>query len=282
MTEASIIGTGTMGCGIAQALLSSGNHVILIGRSGESAAAGLRRLAGGFDKAVSKGSITKEQKGALLNNVKLSWDMKDVANSIIIIEAVPEVLQTKQEVLRNIEENALENAMIATNTSSISVTALAAALKNRSRFIGLHFFNPVPVMKIVEIVNGTDTSSETTGAARKFVESLGKTGIEVRDSPGFVSNRILMIYLNEAIKALQEGIASKEGIDTIAKLGFNHPMGPLELSDFIGLDVCLDIMNEIYRQSNDAKFRPARMLVDLVGMGRLGRKSGAGFYDYRK
>ncbi len=275
-----IIGVGTMGSGIAQAIVSANHDVTMISGSEDSVKRGLERVKAGFDKAIAKGRMTSEQKETLLQRLKTSSSIGAVNDADIIIEAVPEDLKTKLGVITEAERYASGKAIIATNTSSISITTLSDALRNPGRFIGLHFFNPAPVMKLVEVVKGRRTSAATMAAAKAFGESLGKTAIEVNDAPGFISNRILMVYLNESINALDQGVATKEAIDTIAKLGFNHPMGPLELSDFIGLDVCKDIMEAIYLQNKDPKFKPAPLLVKLVDEGRLGKKAKRGFYDY--
>jgi 3-hydroxybutyryl-CoA dehydrogenase len=278
--KVAIIGAGTMGIGITQVVISANYDAILISDNEKSVQAGLERLKGNMDKAIAKGRMTAEQKDGFLKRLKISSEMSDVADAGMVIEAVPEDAKIKQGVLSEVEKYIGREAIIATNTSSISIATLAAGLKEPARFLGLHFFNPAPVMKVIEVVRGQKTSDLTLNAAMSFAASLGKTAVEVEDSPGFISNRILMIYINESINALYQGIASKESIDTIAKLGFNHPMGPLELADFIGLDVCRDIMEAIYQQSNDAKFKPSPLLEKMVNEGRLGKKNKKGFYDY--
>lgn len=275
-----VIGTGTMGTGIAQTALVSDYEVVWIAHSQDSAGQAQARIGTSFDKAIAKGRMTEQQKNGCLQLLHLSWNYDDIKGAGIVIEAVPEDLQVKLQVLAEIEKHADRSAIIASNTSSISINALAGALVDSTRFVGLHFFNPVPVMKVVEAIVGSKTSENTLAAVKALAVGMGKTIADVNDSPGFVSNRILMIFLNEAILALEEGVATKEVIDTIAKLGFNHPMGPLELADFIGLDVCRDIMGEIYRQTGNAKFKPATTLVKMVDEGRLGKKNGKGFYDY--
>lgn len=276
-----VIGAGTMGIGIAQAVISANHQVVLISESEASVTAGFEHLKMNMDKAIAKGMMTADEKEQNLRKVRLSDQIHEVVDCGMVIEAVPETLKTKLDVLTDTEKNLNKDAIIATNTSSISIDTLAKSLSNPSRFLGLHFFNPAPVMKVVEVVKGTKTSSDVLDAAMGFVQSLGKTPVQVKDSPGFISNRILMIYLNEAINALDQGIATKEAIDDIARLGFNHPMGPLELADFIGLDVCRDIMNAIYVQNGDPKFKPAALLVRMVDDNRLGRKNKRGFYDYK-
>lgn len=275
-----IIGAGTMGSGITQAVISANYDAVLISDSEESAARGLEKVRTGLDKAVAKGKMTEEQKETYLSHLKTSGSIGDAKEAEIVIEAVPEDLKIKLAVLADVEKCVDVDTIIATNTSSISIAALSKALKEPGRFIGLHFFNPAPVMRVIEVIKGKNTSAATVYKAEVFGEGLGKTVVEVNDSPGFVSNRILMAYLNESINALEHGVATKEAIDTIAKLGFNHPMGPLELADFIGLDVCKEIMDAIYLQTKDPKFKPVPLLVRLVNEGRLGRKSQKGFYDY--
>ena len=275
-----VIGAGTMGSGIAQVAVSAGFQAVIISESEESAREGMKRVALGFDKAISKKAATKEQKDAALSLLGCSGKMEGVSGSDIVIEAVPEDIELKKKVVAEAERHVSSAAIIATNTSSISIDALSKALKYPGRFLGLHFFNPAPVMKVIEMVRGGSTTQETIDRARSFGERIGKTIVEVKDYPGFISNRLLMAFINESVNALDQGVATKEAIDTIAKLGFNHPMGPLELADFIGLDVCRDIMQAIYAQNKDPKFKPAPLLERLVAQGRRGRKSGHGFYDY--
>lgn len=275
-----IIGAGTMGIGITQVVISAGYEAVLISEHEASLLAGIERLKSNMDKAIAKGKMTEEQKKACLGRLRSSSSISDVAGAEIVIEAVTEDPKIKQSVLSQAEKHLDRDAIIASNTSSISIATLADALSEPSRFLGLHFFNPAPVMGVIEVVRGKKTSDGPMKNAIAFAKSLGKTPVEVKDSPGFISNRILMAYLNESINALDQGVASKESIDTIAKLGFNHPMGPIELADFIGLDVCMDIMDAIYLQSNDAKFKPSPLLVKMVKEGRLGRKNKKGFYDY--
>ncbi|MDE1860538.1 MAG: 3-hydroxyacyl-CoA dehydrogenase family protein [Candidatus Micrarchaeota archaeon] len=278
--KVAVIGAGTMGIGIAQVVASAGYDVMLISDHEASLKAGLGRLNANLDKAMAKGGMSAEQKAACLGHVKTSSTISDVGGAGILIEAVPEELKIKSAVISEAEKYLDKNAIIATNTSSISISTLSNSLKDPSRFLGLHFFNPAPVMKVIEVVLGEKTSAETVNNAKSFVETLSKTPVEVKDSPGFISNRILMIYINESINAFDQGIADRDAIDTIARLGFHHPMGPLELADFIGLDVCMDIMDAIYQQSNDEKFKPSPLLVRMVKEGRLGRKNKKGFYDY--
>jgi 3-hydroxybutyryl-CoA dehydrogenase len=279
--KVAIIGAGTMGSGIAQVVLRAGHELTLVSDSDESVFRGSERVRAGFEKAIAKGKMTAEERDNALRKMKTAISMDGAKDAELVIEAVPETLKTKSDVLVNAEGYLGENALIATNTSSLSINKLASYLAKPERFIGMHFFNPAPVMKVVEVVTGDKTSDETKKKANEFIEGLGKTAVDVKDSPGFISNRLLMIYINEAINSFAEGIATKEAIDTIAKLGFNHPMGPFELADFIGLDVCKDIMEAIYMQSGDKRFEPSSILVSLVSEGRLGRKNGHGFYDYK-
>ena len=276
-----IIGAGTMGSGIAQVVLKAGHELTLVSESEESVFRGSEMVRAGFEKAIAKGKMTAEERDGAIKRMKTAVSIEGAKDAELVIEAVPETLKTKSEVLVNAEGYLGENALIATNTSSLSINKLASYLAKPERFIGMHFFNPAPVMKVVEVVTGDKTSEDTKKRANEFIDGLGKTAVDVKDSPGFISNRLLMIYINEAINSFAEGIATKEAIDTIARLGFNHPMGPFELADFIGLDVCKDIMEAIYMQSGDKRFEPSSLLVRLVNEGRLGRKNGHGFYDYK-
>jgi 3-hydroxybutyryl-CoA dehydrogenase len=280
--EIGVIGLGTMGSGIAHSSLQAGYRVILVGRDRESADEGLRRLGDSLGKAVKKGVLTEAQKSEFLGRAVASGSMESIASCSIVIEAVPEELELKGKVLKGMENFSAKGAVLATNTSSIPIGRLSEFLGDPSRFIGLHFFNPVPAMKPVEVVVGKKTSAATVEKSAEFIKRLQKVPIMVNDSPGFISNRILMPFINEAAKALQEGVADKEAIDSIAKLGFNHPMGPLELADFIGLDVCVDIMYAIYKERPEERFKPAAILERLVADRKTGKKSGSGFYSYNK
>lgn len=275
-----VVGPGTMGIGITQTFLQAGFDVILIGRSDDSLKKGVERLEEAMDKTIMKGRLTQDEKAKLLRRLKVSEEYDDANGSVLIIEAVPEIPEEKANVYKMAGEHA-GGSILATNTSSIPINELARSVKNPEAFLGLHFFNPVPVMKPVEVVVGSATSRETVERAIGLVQRCGKTAIQVNDYPGFVANCVLMPMLNEAILLLDKKVSTKEGIDTIVKLGLNHPMGPLELSDFIGLDVCRDIMESIYKETGDEKFKPARLLEELVSKGKLGRKSGEGFYKYR-
>ena len=279
MAKITVVGTGTMGSGIAQAALAAGYEVTMVAHSQKSVQDAALRVGSGFDKAVSAKAMTREQKSAMMSRLSVSADIASASESDFIIEAVSEDFDTKEEVLKSAEKY-LGGGILATNTSSIPISQLAAVLSRKDVFIGIHFFNPVPVMKVVELINGEATSPDTISKSSEFVSKLGKTPVVVKDSPGFIANRLLMLFINEAARALDHGVATKEGIDTIAKLGLHHPMGPFELADFIGIDVCNDIMLEIFRRTNDKGFEPAESIKKLVKEGSLGRKSGKGFYDY--
>ncbi|MEM0154617.1 MAG: 3-hydroxyacyl-CoA dehydrogenase NAD-binding domain-containing protein [Methanothrix sp.] len=275
----SIIGPGTMGTGIAQTFLQSGFNVILIGRNEESAKKGLDMINAGISKAIAKGSLKESDRAEMLARLTIAHSYEQTSGSVLVVEAVSEILESKIEVLKECEKHA-KGALIASNTSSISITRLGASLSDPEMFIGMHFFNPVPVMKPVEVIAGEKTSQKALDIAFRLSEKCGKTPIKVNDYPGFVANSILMPMLNEAMLLLERHVATKEGIDSIVKLGLRHPMGPLELADFIGLDVCLDITNSIYKATNDEKYKPANLLVDMVNLKKLGKKTGEGFYKY--
>lgn len=277
-----VVGAGTMGQGIAQVLLRHGYPVALTDVSSPALAAGAARIAQGLDRDVEKGRLTPEQKQQALDRLKLEPGLHNLAPADFVIEAVAENFETKANVFRALDSICRPDVVFATNTSSISITKLAASSGRPARFVGLHFFNPVPVMKLVELIPGLQTSPETVAAAEQLAASLEKTIVRVQDFPGFVSNRVLLPMINEAVFALMEGVADARGIDTVFKLGMNHPMGPLELADFIGLDVCLDILKVLYEGFRDPKYRPCPLLERMVSAGWLGRKSGRGFYDYPK
>ncbi len=277
-----IVGAGTMGHGIAQVLVRNGYSVVLHDTTQELVGRGAERISRGLARDVEKGRLTAEEKQQAESRLKTTVEISDLASVDIAIEAVTEEFEVKAEVFRSLEAVCRPEALFASNTSSISITRLAGVTKRPAQFAGLHFFNPVPVMKLVEIVPGLDTAEETVAAAEQIATSAGKTPIRVRDFPGFISNRLLMPMINEAVYALMEGVASAEGVDGVMKLGMNHPMGPLELADLIGLDVCLDIMKVLYEGFHDSKYRPCPLLEKMVEAGRLGRKSGKGFYNYAK
>jgi 3-hydroxybutyryl-CoA dehydrogenase len=275
-----VVGAGTMGHGIAQVLLRSGYSVVLSDASAAFLASGKERIEKGLARDVEKGRLSAGERDQALGQLDTSSDLESAAHGDLIIEAVTESFTTKAQVLSELGKRARPEVILASNTSSISITRLAAVTCQPAQFLGLHFFNPVPVMKLVEVVPGLETSNETIETAEKLAASLGKTPVRVNDFPGFVSNRVLMPMINEAIFAVMEGVAEPQAVDAVMKLGMNHPMGPLELADFIGLDVCLDIMTVLYNGFRDSKYRPCPLLEKMVAAGRLGRKSGRGFYDH--
>lgn len=275
-----IIGAGTMGSGIAQACAAAGIGVVLQDIDEAATGRGMQAIAASLDRLVKKGSLDEAGKAATIGRVRATTRAEELAACELVVEAATENEALKEKILRNVESIAKPGAIIATNTSSISITKLAAALKQPERFVGMHFFNPVPVMALVEIIRGLRTSDETVQAVTGLAQRLGKTPIGVKNSAGFVVNRILCPMINEAIFALQEGLASAEEIDAGMKLGCNHPIGPLALCDLIGLDVELAVMEVLYGSFNDPKYRPAPLLREMVDAGMLGRKSGRGFHRY--
>jgi 3-hydroxybutyryl-CoA dehydrogenase len=275
-----VIGAGLMGNGIAQVSAQAGLAVTMIDISDAAVQKGLATIAGSFDRLVKKDKLSAADKDAALARITVSTDYATLKDVDLVIEAATENPAIKFKILQQIEGVVSEQALIATNTSSISITQLAAVLKHPARFIGVHFFNPVPLMALVELIRGLQTSDATHAACLAFAEAVGKTPITVKNAPGFVVNRILCPMLNEAIFTLAEGQASAEDIDTGMKLGCNHPIGPLALADLIGLDTLLAIMNVFYEGFNDPKYRPAPLLKEMVAAGWLGRKSGRGFYSH--
>lgn len=276
-----VIGGGTMGNGIAHVFAMSGFSVTLIEMKQEFADRALATITKNLDRMVSKEKITNQQKEESLNNIIISLDVREgVKHADLVVEAVPEDLTIKTNVWKAVDEGAPEHAILGSNTSSISITKLAAITSRPERFIGMHFFNPVPVMKLVEIVRGLETSDEVYGAVEATSKALNKIPVPVNDMPGFVSNRVLMPMINEAIFAVYEGVATPENVDEVMKLGMAHPMGPLRLADFIGLDVCLDILNVLHEGFKDPKYWPCPLLVKMVDAGKLGNKTGEGFYTY--
>ncbi len=280
MDSVGIIGAGTMGSGIAQACAAVGIGVTMQDIDEKATERGMRALSASLDRLVKKGSLDEAGKAEMLGRVRTTTRVEDLAACDLIIEAATENETLKDKILRNVDAIARPGTIIATNTSSISITRLAASLKDPQRFVGMHFFNPVPVMALVEIIRGLHTSDETVDAVTELAKRLGKTPIGVKNSAGFVVNRILLPMINEAIFALQEGLASAEEIDAGMKLGCNHPIGPLALCDLIGLDVELAVMEVLYDTFNDPKYRPAPLLREMVDAGMLGRKTGRGFYRY--
>lgn len=275
-----VVGAGTMGNGIAQVAARAGFDVIMRDVAEEFLSRGTKAIDKSLQRDVDKERLTTENKDEILGRIRTTMDIGELSQAFIVVEAVTEDLGVKTEVFRALDEVLGASAIIASNTSSISITKLGAATKRPSKVIGMHFMNPVPVMKLVEIIRGAATSDETYDVVRSLTEKLGKTPLECNDYPGFISNRVLMPMINEAIFALYEGVATRESIDGIMKLGMNHPMGPLTLADFIGLDVCLAIMNVLHDGFSDSKYRPCPLLKRYVDAGWLGRKSGRGFYEY--
>ena len=278
-----VIGAGTMGNGIAHVFAQSGYDVNLIDVSQAALDKALNTIAGNMDRQVKKEVMTEADKTASLARIATSTQLAEgVKNRALIVEAATENLELKLKIFREMAANADPDAVLATNTSSISITQIAAVTGRASQVIGMHFMNPVPMMKLVEIIRGFDTSDEVTNDIMALSRDLGKEPTEVNDYPGFVANRILMPMINEAIYTLYEGVAGKEEIDTVMRLGMNHPMGPLTLADFIGLDVCLAILRVLHEGFGNPKYAPCPLLVNMVNAGHLGRKTGRGFYDYAK
>ena len=275
-----VIGAGTMGNGIAQASAVAGIDVVMVDVAQQAVDRGLATIASSLERLQKKDKITADARMAALARVHGSTDYAGFADCQLVIEAATENLDLKLRILKQADGVLPTGAILATNTSSISITSLAAVVKAPDRFLGIHFFNPVPMMALVELVRGLQTSDDTVAAAQAFAKRLGKTPIVVKNSPGFVVNRILCPMINEAIFALQEGLASAEDIDNGMRLGCNHPIGPLALADMIGLDVLLAVMNVFYADFNDPKYRPAPLLKELVAAGYLGRKAKRGFYRY--
>ena len=273
-----VVGAGQMGSGIAQVAAQAGLAVHLADVDEESLRKGLETIEKNLSRSVESERISQEQMDETLARIESGTEY--AADADLAIEAVVEVSEVKAEVFRALDERLGEKAILASNTSSISITELAATRGRPERFIGMHFFNPVPLMKLVEIVRGLQTSDETFGTAHELAERLGKEPVEVRDSPGFVSNRVLLPMINEAVYCVMEGVAGPEEVDTVMKLGMNHPIGPLALADLIGLDTCLHIMEVLHEGFGDTKYRPCPLLRRYVAAGRLGRKSGKGFYEY--
>jgi 3-hydroxybutyryl-CoA dehydrogenase len=275
-----VVGAGTMGNGIAQVFAVAGFDVKLRDVGEAQIERGMGSIRKSLAKLVEKGKISQEESDRTLGRITTTIELGDLAGCDLVVEAIFENFDVKAAVFKELDGLLHPDAILASNTSSIDITRLAAVTGRPDRVIGMHFFNPVPLMQLVEIIRGLATGDETYRAVRDLAVKLGKTPVEVRDYPGFVSNRVLMPMINEAIFALYEGVASKDDIDTVMKLGMNHPMGPLTLADFIGLDVCLDILHVLHDGFKDPKYRPCPLLVKMVQAGKLGRKTGEGFYKY--
>ncbi len=275
-----IVGAGQMGNGIAQICAAAGHHVIICDLNNKTVENGLAAISSSCSHAVAKRKMTEAVREAVVGRIVGTTDLNTFAQADFIIEAATENLERKLRILKSVDPIAKAAAIIATNTSSISITKLAAAMTRPAQFLGLHFFNPVPAMGLVEIIRGMQSDDATVRAATTFARQLGKTPIAIKNSPGFAVNRLLIPMINEAVFVLQEGLASADEIDTGMKLGANHPIGPLALADLVGLDTCLAIMQVLYREFSDTKFRPAPLLVEMVDAGYLGRKVKRGFYQY--
>ena len=276
-----VIGAGTMGNGIAHVAAQAGKDVRLLDVSADLLQKAVATIGKNLDRQIKKGTLDESAKDAILGRIATGTDLAaGVADADLVVEAVPEKIELKNTIFRTMDEAAPEGAILATNTSSISITEIAAATGRPGQVIGMHFMNPVPVMQLVEIIRGLATTDETTAAVVALAKELGKTPVEVNDFPGFVSNRVLLPMINEAVTALMEGVADVEAIDTVMKLGMNHPMGPLALADLIGLDTCLNILEVLHRELGDDRYRPSPLMRKYVAAGWLGRKSGRGFYAY--
>ena len=280
ITKIAVLGAGQMGAGIAQVSACAGYEVVMIDISQEFVDRGMETISSSLGKLVSKGRMSEEESSSALSLISSSTDRASASNADLVVEAIPEIPDLKFSTFSELDSICKQDAILASNTSSISINEIASHTSRPDRVIGMHFMNPVPIMKLIEIINGSETDPEVTAAVMEASERMGKTPLECNDSPGFVSNRILCPMINEAILTLQEGVAEPEAIDGIMKLGMNHPIGPLALADLIGLDTVLHIMGVLHEGMGDEKYAPAPLLVEMVESGRLGRKSGNGFYEY--
>ncbi|MFN0006644.1 MAG: 3-hydroxybutyryl-CoA dehydrogenase [Planctomycetota bacterium] len=278
--KVAVVGAGTMGSGIAQTFATFGTKVALVDVDAGALKRGVGAIEASLARLVQKGNLSEPESRSTLARITPSSDVASLRDEALVVEAIVEREDAKRSLFAQLDAQCAPATILATNTSSISITKIAAATKRPGKVVGMHFMNPVPIMKLVEVIRGQETSEETCATVKACAETLDKVPVEVSDFPGFVSNRVLMPMINEAVYCLMEGVSSREGIDTVMKLGMNHPMGPLALADLIGLDVCLDILEVLHRELGDDKYRPCPLLRRTVAAGQLGRKSGKGFYDY--